>query len=248
MSKLRSRDGCPWDREQTHQTLRQHLLEETYEVLEAIDREDMEELKEELGDLLLQVIFHAQMAAEENNFTIDNVIDAINEKLVRRHPHVFGNEVVNSASEQIVKWEQSKLKEGKKSAIDGIPKQLPALVRAYRMQNKAATVGFDWPDIEPVWQKLEEELDELKQAIQASDKDQIEDEMGDVLFSMVNIARFLHIHPEDALRGTIEKFDRRFRKIEHTFKVQKRSLNDATLEEMDKVWNDIKTKEKSSSF
>jgi tetrapyrrole methylase family protein/MazG family protein len=175
--------GLPWYREQTHESLRQHLLEETYEVIEAIDEHRIEDLAEELGDLLLQIIFHAQMAAEANQFTIANVIDSINQKLIRRHPHVFGDEKVDSAAEQIKLWEKTKLKkEGKKSAIDGIPKELPALVRAYRLQNKAAAVGFDWPDINPVWEKIEEELAELREAVERQSESDIQEELGDVLF------------------------------------------------------------------
>ncbi len=248
MSKLRGKEGCPWDQEQTHLSLRQHLLEETYEVLEALDEQNFPALKEELGDLLLQIVFHAQLAREENMFSMQDIIDAINNKLTRRHPHVFGDERVESAEEQIVLWEQTKLKkEGKKSAIDGVPRQLPALVRAYRLQNKAATVGFDWPDIDPVWEKLNEEIAELKQAIQKKDKEWIEEELGDVLFSIVNLSRFLNCNPEDALRRTIEKFIKRFQLIEKRFASQNRSLQQATLAELDAVWDDIKREEKKNA-
>ncbi len=248
MSKLRSKEGCPWDQEQTHLSLRQHLLEETYEVLEALDEQDFPALKEELGDLLLQIVFHAQIAGEKHLFSMQDIIENINNKLTRRHPHVFGDERVESAEEQIVLWEQTKLKkEGKKSAIDGIPRQLPALVRAYRLQNKAATVGFDWPDIDPVWEKLNEEIAELKQAIQKNNKDWIEEELGDVLFSIVNLSRFLNCNPEDALRRTIKKFIKRFQLIEKKFKRQNRSLQQATLAELDAVWDDIKREEKKNA-
>lgn len=248
MSQLRNKHGCPWDQKQTHRSLRQHLLEETYEVLEAIDEDNYTALREELGDLLLQIIFHAQMASESNVFSINDVIDNINRKLIRRHPHVFGDERVDSAEEQTILWEQTKLKkEGKKSAIDGVPRELPALVRAYRLQSKAATVGFDWPSIKPVWEKLDEEIAELQQAIKNEDKDQIEAEFGDVLFSLVNLSRFLKCHPEDALRRTIEKFMKRFYRIEKAFQAQNRSLQNATLAEMDAVWNDIKNKEKNNA-
>ena len=248
MEKLRSDDGCPWDRKQTHQSLRQHLLEEAYEVLETIDEERYDELAGELGDLLLQVVFHAQMASETNRFTINDVLDAITEKLIRRHPHVFGDEIVETAEEQIQLWEQTKVKnEGKRSALDGIPKQLPALVRAYRMQGKAAAVGFDWPQVEPVWQKLDEEIKELKHEINESNNELIEEELGDVLFTVVNLSRFVHINPEDALRRTIEKFDRRFRKIEAVLQQQQKSMQTVSLEEMDSIWDSIKTKEKENS-
>lgn len=244
MATLRGENGCPWDQEQTHKSLRQHLLEEAYEVIEAIDADDYKELAGELGDLLLQVVFHAQMATEAGEFTIDDVVDHINEKLVRRHPHVFGDEVINTSAEQTIAWEKSKLhKEGKQSAIDGVPRQLPALLRAYRMQGKAAAVGFDWPDVEPVWEKLDEEVDELKEAIESGDAHSIEDELGDMLFTVVNMSRFLRVNPEDALRSTIEKFERRFKKVEAEFKKQGRSLADASLQEMDAIWDQIKTEE-----
>ncbi|MBD3373866.1 nucleoside triphosphate pyrophosphohydrolase [candidate division KSB1 bacterium] len=247
MKKLRSDDGCPWDRKQTHQSLRQHLLEEAYEVLETIDEERYDELAGELGDLLLQVVFHAQMASESNRFTINDVLDAITEKLIRRHPHVFGDETVETAEEQIQLWEQTKVKnEGKRSALDGIPKQLPALVRAYRMQGKAAAVGFDWPQIEPVWQKLDEEIKELKHEITESNRELIEEELGDVLFTVVNLSRFVHINPEDALRRTIEKFDRRFKKIEAVLQQQGKTMHTVSLEEMDSIWDSIKAKEKEN--
>ncbi|MBN2356848.1 nucleoside triphosphate pyrophosphohydrolase [candidate division KSB1 bacterium] len=245
MALLRSEAGCPWDREQTHESLRQHLLEEAYEVIEAIDQGRYEDLAGELGDLLLQVVFHAQIASEAGLFTMDDVIASINAKLVRRHPHVFGDAVIKTADEQTVHWEQSKMrKEGKKSAIDGVPRELPALVRAYRIQNKAAAVGFDWPDAAPVWDKIREEIDELKHAVEEASAEKIEDELGDMLFSVVNISRFLKTNPEDALRRTIEKFTRRFKQVEAVFATKGRTLSDATLEEMDAVWEEVKKKEK----
>ena len=244
MARLRAKDGCPWDIEQTHKSLRQHLLEEAYEVIEAIDLDDFDHLKGELGDLLLQVVFHAQMASEEQKFSIDDVVDAITEKLIRRHPHVFGDAKIENSAEQTIAWEKSKLtKEGKKSAIDGVPKQLPALLRAYRMQGKAAAVGFDWQNVEPVWQKLDEEIEELHEAISHNDQAHIEEELGDLLFTLVNISRFLKANPEDALRGTIEKFERRFKQVEQTFTAEGRFIGDASLEEMDKVWDAVKAEE-----
>jgi len=248
MAILRSENGCPWDREQNHQSLRQHLLEEAYEVIETIDEGQLEKLPEELGDLLLQVVFHAQMAFEKGLFTITDVIDSINQKLIRRHPHVFGDVQINSAAEQIVHWEQSKLKkEGKISAIDGVPKELPALLRAYRIQNKAATVGFDWPSIHPVWDKFAEEMQELKEAVESGQADRIEDELGDLLFTLVNLSRFLKANPEDALRRTIEKFVRRFHQVEEEFGRRQQTLMDVTLEEMDAVWDSIKRSEKEET-
>lgn len=248
MARLRGDNGCPWDREQTHKSLRRHLLEEAYEVLEAIDEENDRQLVGELGDLLLQVVFHAQLAAEAGHFTIADVVQSINEKLIRRHPHVFGDEVINSAAEQVVAWEKSKLhKEGKKSAIDGVPRQLPALIRAYRIQGKAAAVGFDWAEAAPVWEKLDEEIAELKQAVAHGDKDHIEEELGDLLFTLVNVSRFIDVHPEDALRRTIEKFERRFRQVESVFAERGASLSEATLEEMDRVWDAVKMRERQSA-
>lgn len=246
MATLRSEQGCPWDQKQTHKSLRQHLLEETYEVLEAIDEERYDELANELGDLLLQVVFHAQMASEGNRFNIKDVLDAIIDKLIRRHPHVFGDLVVKTAEEQVQLWEQNKIKkEGKRSALDGIPKELPALNRAYRMQNKAAAAGFDWPQIHPIWEKLEEEIKELRHEIAESRQDRIQDELGDVIFTVVNLSRFIHMNPEDALRGTIKKFERRFRKIEETLARQGKPLQEVSLQEMDAIWDDIKSSEKS---
>lgn len=248
MARLRSDQGCPWDRKQTHKSLRQHLLEEAYEVIETIDLGNYGELKGELGDLLLQVVFHAQMASEENLFDIHDVIQAINEKLIRRHPHVFGDMGEITAEEQIVLWEQSKLtKEGKRSAIDGVPKNLPALLRAYRMQGKAATVGFDWEDIGPVWEKVHEEIDELKEAAEEQSPEKIEEELGDLLFSIVNLSRFLKSNPEDALRSTIEKFEKRFKAVEERLNQNGRSMIDASLEEMDEEWNNVKRGEKRDS-
>jgi len=193
---------------------------------------------------LLQVIFHAQMASEEGLFNIETVLQSIINKLIRRHPHVFGEKVVETAEEQIILWEQTKIdNEGKKSAIDGVPKQLPALIRSYRVQNKAAAVGFDWEKIEPVWEKVSEEINELQNAITTGEKEKVEDELGDLLFTIVNLSRFLKINPEDALRKTINKFDRRFRKVEENFKNRGQSLSKVSLEEMDEVWEKIKKQE-----
>jgi len=241
MAKLRSENGCPWDKEQNHRSLRQHLIEETYEVIEAIDENKYDHLAGELGDLLLQIVFHAQLAQEAGLFSIDDVVESINQKLVRRHPHVFGDEIIRTSQEQIVAWEKSKLKkEGKKSAVDGVPKELPALLRAYRLQGKAAAVGFDWPDLLPVWGKLAEETLELKEALDAGTEDDIEEELGDLLFTVVNISRFIKVNPEDALRRTIEKFERRFKQVEAEFNAAGRSLSDVSLQEMDLVWDKIK--------
>ncbi|MBC7187060.1 MAG: nucleoside triphosphate pyrophosphohydrolase [Calditrichaeota bacterium] len=243
MAQLRGEKGCPWDREQTHRSLRQFLLEEAYEVLEAIDQERYDDLKEELGDLLLQVIFHAQIAAEEGRFTIEDVVRGINDKLVRRHPHVFGNAEIRTAEEQTVHWENVKQNEGKESVVDGVPRELSALLRAHRVQSKAATVGFDWENVEQVWPKVEEELAELRRACQLGDQRKVEEELGDVLFSLVNLSRFIRVNPEDALRGTVDKFVRRFKQVEQELRQRGICLRDASLQEMDEVWERVKRQE-----
>lgn len=242
MATLRAPDGCPWDREQTHDSLKQYLIEEAYEVLEALEKEDDQHLKEEMGDLLLQVVFHARIAEERGAFGIDDVVEGISQKLVRRHPNVFGNVKIETAEEQSVNWEKIKKAEGKNSTIDGVPKALPALLRAKRIQQKASTTGFDWNDIKPVWQKVDEELAELKAACAAGNSDEIKDEFGDVLFSLVNLARFLDLNPEDALRATIEKFTDRFMQVEQHFMAKGQDLSEVSLQEMDNVWDAVKKK------
>jgi XTP/dITP diphosphohydrolase len=239
----RLRRECPWDREQTHQSLRRCLLEESYEVLEAIDNNNMTELKKELGDLLLQFVFHTVMAEESNTFTAEEVMDDEINKLIARHPHVFGDTKVSGSEEVKTNWEKLKKKEGRESVLHGIPKELPALFRAFRVQEKAAKVGFDWKTEAPVYEKIIEEINELKQNINShEDKEKIEDEFGDVLFSIVNYARFLKINPEDALRRTIEKFISRFEKIEQYAKENNLNIEKMTLEEMDKIWEAAKKK------
>ena len=242
MAKLRDEKGCPWDREQTHDSLKPYLLEEAYEVLEALDSGSDDDFQEELGDLLLQVVFHAQIASEEKRFDISDVLDTINEKLTRRHPHVFGDVNIETAEEQRVHWEKLKKNEGKDSVIDGVPKHLPALLKAHRTQQKASTVGFDWEKQEQVWEKVHEEFKELEEAVHQNDKPAIHEEFGDLLFALVNLSRFLYVNPEESLRQATEKFSSRFRKVEQTMKKQGMSLKDATLEEMDEVWNRIKVK------
>lgn len=244
MEKLRSEHGCPWDREQTYKSLRQYLLEETYEVLELIDQGRYDELKNELGDLLLQVIFQSQIASEEKRFNIDDVLDNINQKLIHRHPNVFGNTVIRTAQEQTVNWEKMKKKEdADRSVIAGVPKQLPALLRAHRTQAKAATVGFDWQETQSVWDKVEEELNELKQAITERKQENINNEFGDLLFTMVNLSRFINVNPEDSLRKAIEKFSARFIKMENEIKKTDHSFENMTLKEMDQIWDKIKNHE-----
>lgn len=240
MQKLRSPEGCPWDREQTHASMKPYLLEEAYEVIEAIDENDGEKLAEELGDLLLQIVFHARIAEENSRFSIDDVVQSINAKLVRRHPHVFGGVQIRTSDEQLKHWERLKKEEGKASALDGVPKNAPALLKAFRVQQKAAAVGFDWERTEQVWDKVREELDEFGSALREQNRGQMEEEFGDLLFTLVNLSRFLKINPEDATRRSVDKFIRRFRKLEGVFRERGQDMHQCTLEEMDAVWNQIK--------
>jgi len=237
----RLRKECPWDREQTHESLRRCLLEEAHEVLEAIDNGNMEELKKELGDLMLQSVLHSVMAEETNSFTMKDVLEFEINKLISRHPHIFGDVKVKDSDEVKTNWENLKAKEGRNSVLDGVPKELPALFRAYRIQEKASKVGFDWKDEKPVYDKILEEIQELKKNIETSaSREDIEDEFGDVLFALVNYSRFLKVNPEDALRKTIEKFIKRFQKIEEYAKQNNLILDKMTLEEMDVIWNKAK--------
>ncbi len=238
----RLRKDCPWDRIQTHLSLRRCLLEETYEVLEAIDDGSMQELKKELGDILLQVVFHSNIAEENDDFTLSEVIKSETNKLIERHPHVFGDVKVKDSDEVKKNWEKLKKNEGRISVIDGVPEELPALLKAYRTQEKASKVGFDWKDEKPVFDKIIEEINELRNNVNSGKSDtEIEDEFGDVLFSIVNYSRFLKINPEDALRRTIKKFRERFQKIEKYAEENGRVLEEMTLEEMDDIWNKSKT-------
>lgn len=243
---LRSPGGCPWDIVQTHKSLRRNLIEEVYEVIEAIDLEDEKLLCEELGDLLMQVIFHARMAEEAKLFSMQDVIDGITEKLIRRHPHVFGDVNVKDAGEVLINWEAIKRAEKKDrtSVLDGIPKDLPALMSAYKLQHKAAKVGFDWPDIDPVWDKLEEELRELEEAIADGKVEKIEEELGDVLFTVVNIARFLKIDAEVALTGTNRKFKKRFSYIEAKVKAKHQHWENLSLIDLDELWQEAKAQDR----
>ncbi|MCZ6478991.1 MAG: nucleoside triphosphate pyrophosphohydrolase [candidate division NC10 bacterium] len=248
MATLRAPGGCPWDQEQTRESLKPFLIEEAYEVLEALDHGGKEKLQEELGDLLLQVVFHAQVAAELEEFTVDEVLENIADKLVRRHPHVFGETRAETAAEVLSNWE--KLKQAERggaiqaSALTGVPKTLPALLRAQRLQDKAARVGFDWGETTEVLHKVEEELREFKAAIR-NGPEAVESEMGDMLFSLVNLARFLHLNAEEALRKSIDKFSRRFRHIESATAEQGKSLAESSLEEMDALWREAKIGEDS---
>ncbi len=236
----RLRKECPWDREQTHQSIRHSLLEEAYEVLEAIDHENWKELKQELGDLLLHVTMHAIMAEEQGSFSLQDVLETAREKMIRRHPHVFGNAQAGTAREVKSHWEKIKLTEGRQSIIDGVPRELPSLLRAWRIQEKASKVGFDWEHSKDVLQKVHEEADELE----AAEKERKEEEFGDLLFSLVNYARFLDVNPELALKKTIEKFIRRFQHVERELGKRGKRPEDVTLEEMDELWNEKKSMEK----
>ena len=247
----RLRRECPWDREQTNESIKAATIEEAYEVIEAIEKKNYEDLKSELGDLLLHVVFHTIIASEKSNFTIDDVIDSIREKLIRRHPHVFG-EVKVSGSEEVKKnWEEIKLDEGRDSVLEGVPEMLPALQRAHRLQEKASKVGFDWEKKEDVWKKVIEEIEEMheiekvksqKSKVKSEEEiyNQLENEIGDVFFALVNYARFLDVNPENALRRTNSKFIRRFAYVEEKIKAMGKKLSDSNLKEMDFYWEESK--------
>jgi MazG family protein len=242
---------CPWDREQTNDSIKAATIEEAHEVVEAIDNKDYEELKKELGDLLLHVVFHSVIAESENKFKLEEVIDSIHDKLIRRHPHVFGDIKVSGAAEVKKNWEAIKLSEGRKSVLEGVPENLPSLQRAYRLQEKAAKAGFDWEKKEDVWKKVIEEIEEMheiEKALNSSSNvneelnNQLENEMGDVFFALVNYARFLGINPENALRKTNTKFIKRFNYVEEKITEAGKKINESTLIEMDKYWEESKTK------
>ncbi len=238
----RLRKECPWDKEQTHESLKKHFIEEAYEALDAIDRKNFDDLKGELGDVALQVAFHSIIAEEEKKFTIEEVFSAINEKLIRRHPHIYGDAVINSGAEQIALWDKIKMSEGRTSVLDGIPNHYPALMKAEKVQKKAAKVGFEWKEKEDVWKKVEEELSELQSAIASGNKAHTHEEFGDVLFSLVNYARFINVNPEESLHSTIEKFTSRFQFIEKKLIEQGKDIHQTSLEEMDALWNEAKKK------
>ena len=249
MAVLRGEKGCPWDREQTRESLKPFLVEETYEVLEAIDEGSPDKIKEELGDLLFQIIFHCQLAKERHEFEIDDVVRKISEKMIRRHPHVFGEAQYETSAEVLGQWEERKKEEGKnrESILEGVPREMPSLLRAHRIQSRAARVGFDWERVEDVLDKLEEELAEFREALEKKDQAAIEDELGDVFFVLVNISRFVGVNPEDALRKTISKFISRFRSIEMKAAESGIRLSDMSLEEMDALWNEAKEKERRTT-
>lgn len=240
--KLRGPDGCPWDQEQTHESLAPYFLEETLEAIETIEDKEMDKLRYELGDVLLHIVFQTLIAEENGEFNFADVMNGIKNKMIDRHPHVFDFDKEYTSEEANVIWEKEKSKKRKGHILDGIPKSLPALHRSYRMQQKAASVGFDWDDVSDVWKKVDEEFGEFKEAYESGDKAHAEEEFGDILFALVNLARFYDIHPGQALKKGNEKFYRRFNKVEKYYNEAGRSMKDDSLEELDKVWEDVKRK------
>lgn len=234
------REKCPWDKKQTEQTLRPLTIEETYELADAITDKDWKGIKEELGDLMLHLVFYAKIGAEQQQFTLEEAIHGVCEKLIHRHPHIYGDVVVKDEEEVKQNWEKLKLKEGKKSVLGGVPVSLPAVVKATRLQEKAKQVGFEWDNREQVWDKVTEETEELHEAVAANDPDKIEEEFGDLMFSLINYARFLQIDAENALERTNKKFISRFTRMEQAATQQGKLLADMTLTEMDAIWNEIK--------
>lgn len=234
------REQCPWDKKQTMETLRHLTIEETYELGDAILDKDLEEVKKELGDVLLHIVFYAKIGSETKDFDIADVCNSICDKLVHRHPHIYSDVVVENEEDVKRNWENLKLKEGKNSVLEGVPKSLPALVKANRIQDKVAGVGFDWEKPEQVWEKVEEELKEFQEEVKAEDQEAMESEFGDVLFSMINYARFLNINPENALERTNKKFIKRFQYLEEKAKALNKNLKDMTLAEMDVFWEEAK--------
>ncbi|HHY41590.1 MAG TPA: nucleoside triphosphate pyrophosphohydrolase [Thermoanaerobacterales bacterium] len=248
MAKLRGNPGCPWDKSQTHETLKPFIIEEAYEVVDAISRKSREDLIEELGDLLLQIVFHSRIGEERGEFDIGDVIEGICEKMIRRHPHIFGDVAVEGTDEVLKNWEEIKREEkdmkSEAESMMNIPKALPALMKAFKVQEKAARVGFDWDDISGAIDKVYEELDELKEVYNAGNSDKIREEMGDLLFACVNVARFLEVEPELALNDAVKKFINRFNFVEATAAEFDKSLQDMSLQEMEELWQQSKKQEK----
>ncbi len=234
------RKGCPWDKKQTNESLRHLTIEEVYELADAILENEPEEIKKELGDLLLHIVFYSKIGEEKNQFDIADVANAISDKLIYRHPHIYGDVKVKDEKEVKENWEKLKLKEGKKSVLEGVPKSLPAMVKAMRLQEKAKGVGFDWENKEQVWEKVQEELQEFKEEAEKKNRKETEEEFGDLLFSLINYARFLNINPESALEKTNKKFIKRFQILEQEIKDQGKDLKDMNLEEMEKYWQKAK--------
>lgn len=237
------REHCPWDKKQTIHTLRIQTIEETYELVDVIMAEDWKGIKEELGDLLLHIVFYSKIGAEQQQFTLEEVIEGVCNKLVSRHPHIYSSVQVNGAEQVEQNWEQLKLKEGKKSILGGVPQSLPAIVKALRLQGKTKQVGFEWDNVAQVKEKVDEEIQELYEAVDSGVQDKVEEEFGDVLFALVNYARFVNVDPEQALEKTNKKFIRRFQHIEKTASEQNKALINMTLAEMDALWNQAKEME-----
>ena len=244
MRILRTPEGCPWDREQDHQSIKKNFIEETYEVVEAINKDDKDLLCEELGDVMMQVVFHAQMEKEKGNFDFDDVCDGVCKKLIVRHPHVFANDSAETSDDVLVKWDEIKQKtknqKTQTSAMNSIPRELPALMRAEKVQKKAKKVGFDWDDISGAFDKVGEETEELKEAVNGGTPDEIFDELGDLIFSVVNVARFVKADPEEALTQATDKFIGRFQKVETLAKERNIDMKNSTIEELDKLWEEAK--------
>ncbi|TVQ67922.1 MAG: nucleoside triphosphate pyrophosphohydrolase [Balneolaceae bacterium] len=234
------RKECPWDRKQTHESIRNNLIEEAYEAVDAIDEKNMDELSRELGDLLLHIVFQSQIASETESFTIRDVIYNISEKLIRRHPHVFANSEVKNDRQVATNWETIKLKEGKDSVLDGLPKHLPELIKAQRMQEKAANVGFDWAEWQLAWEKLNEEIDEWRVSVKEQSETEQAEEFGDLLFSLINVGRLLNINANDALKQASKKFEQRFKFIESRLRDHGKKITESNLQEMDSYWNEAK--------
>jgi len=234
------RKECPWDKEQTNDSIKAATIEEAYEVVDTIDKNDFNEFKKELGDLLLHIVFHSIMAEEKNKFNINDVIGSIKEKLIKRHPHIFSNVKVNNSDDVKRNWEVIKLKEGRESVLEGIPVNLPSLQKAHRLQEKASKVGFDWEEKEDIWKKVEEELYEMHEAEKEKSKEELEEEIGDVFFALINYVRFIGFNPEVALRKTNKKFINRFNYIEKRLKENGKKIGESNLEEMDFYWNESK--------
>lgn len=240
------REKCPWDKKQTIHTLRSLTIEETYELADAITENDWKGIKEELGDLMLHMVFYAKIGQEQEQFSLEEVLNGVCEKLIARHPHIYGDVEVNDEEDVKRNWEKLKLKEGKKSVLGGVPVSLPATVKAIRLQEKAKQVGFEWDETSQVWNKVQEEMAELQEAVKQNDKDAIEDEYGDLVFSLVNYARFLHIDAESALERTNRKFIKRFNQMEAQATANGKNLQDMTLEEMDDIWDQVKRQNSAS--
>ncbi|NLU10811.1 MAG: nucleoside triphosphate pyrophosphohydrolase [Tepidanaerobacter acetatoxydans] len=250
MAKLRGNPGCPWDKSQTHETLKPFLIEEAYEVIDAIDRNNKDDLIEELGDLLLQIVFHSRLAQERGDFDIGDVINGVCNKMVRRHPHIFGDITVEGTEEVLKNWEEIKREEKdmktEAQSMMNLPKTLPALMKAFKVQEKAARVGFDWDDVKGAFDKVYEELEELKEVYNTGNSDKIREEMGDLIFACVNVARFLEVEPELAVNDAVKKFIRRFDFVETEAAKSDKSLQEMNLQEMDALWEQSKNQEKKS--